>query len=81
MKIKYVKPKKIKGYFGMNPEASKELGLKCPKNTILIANNLKGRMKKRTIVHEKIESYLMKNKGLRYAKAHMIASKLEKKVK
>lgn len=81
LKIKYVKPKEIKGFYGMNYEASKELGVKCPKNTILIDSSLKGRMKARTIQHEKIESYLMKKKHLNYKKAHNVAMSFEKKHK
>lgn len=81
LKIKRVKSKSIKGYYGMNPEAAKELGIKCPKNTILIEDKLKGRMKKRTIAHEKIENYMMKKKGLKYKEAHKIAEKFEKRIK
>lgn len=77
MIIKKVTPNIIKGYYGMNPEASKELGVRCPKNTILIDKNLKGRMLTRTIQHEKVESYLMREKGMNYNKAHKIAMSFE----
>jgi len=71
-----------KKFYGMNYYANKELktGFKCKPNEVLIDKNLKGRMKKRTITHEKIEAFHMK-RGLKYWKADRIASKFELKVK
>lgn len=75
--------KAIRGYYGMNHEAGKELRVKKtpPRGTIYVDPKLKGRMLKRTIAHEKIESYLMRHKHLRYGKAHKIAMKFEKNVR
>lgn len=81
MKVKYVPSDRIKGYYGMNHEAGKELGVYCPKNTILVDSELKGRMLKRTIAHEKLESYLMKEKGMSYKDADRVAMSFEKRVK
>lgn len=77
MRVKLVKPSVIKGYYGMNHEAGKHLGVSCPKGTILVANNVKGRMFTRTVQHEKVEEYLMREKGLSYNKAHNVAMKFE----
>lgn len=77
MKVLKVNPKRIKGYYGMNPEAGKELGVSCPKNTILVRNDLKGRMLTRTIQHEKVEEYNMRVKGMSYKKADKIAKSFE----
>ena len=78
--MKIVK-KKLNGYYGMNHEAGKELGVSCPKDTIYIDKDLKGRMLKRTIAHEKVESYLMRKKGMSYKEADSIAMKWERQVK
>lgn len=69
-------------YYGMNHEAGKELGVRNtpPKGTIYVNKDLKGRMLKRTIAHEKYESYMMQ-KGLNYSKAHKLAMKWEKNVR
>ena len=75
--------KATRGYYGMNHEAGKELGIKDnpPEGTIYVNPELKGRMLKRTIAHEKVESYLMKEKGMKYNEAHKIAMKWERNVK
>lgn len=77
-----VKKRTIRGYYGMNKPASKELGLKIEMkdNDILIAKSLKGRKKRQVIAHEIHERNLMK-KGMHYKKAHKRALKFEKKVK
>lgn len=72
----------IRGYYGMNHEAGKELHIKHtpPEGTIYVQKDLKGRMLKRTIAHEKTESYLMKHDHLKYNKAHKIAMKFERNI-
>ena len=74
--------KNTRGYYGMNHEAGKELGIKDipPKGTIYVNKELKGRMLKRTIAHEKFESYQMQN-GMNYNKAHKLAMKFERNIK
>ena len=74
--------KAIRGYYGMNHEAGTELHIKnIPREgTIYIQKDLKGRMLKRTIAHEKTESYLMKHKHMKYKQAHKIAMKFEKNI-
>lgn len=75
--------KNVKGYYGMNHEAAKELNLKDipPKNTIYVEKGLKGHMLKRTIAHEKEEAYQMSHNHLKYNKAHKVAMKWEKNVR
>jgi len=80
MKVKIVPDKQIKGYWGMNPRASKELHKKCPKNTILVAKSASKLMRKRTIAHEKIEYYHM-GRRLKYKKAHRIAEAFDRRIK
>jgi len=79
LKVKAVKhiPK---GYLGMNPLAAKELGIPCPKDTILIKKSLSPKQKKLTVAHEKIE-FVQMQRGSNYRKAHKVASSLEKNVK
>lgn len=79
--VKFVKPSDIKGFYGMNYEASKYFHLKgYPKDTIEVDNRLGRNMKKEVIRHELIESSLMK-KGLSYRVADEIATKFEKRKK
>lgn len=80
-KIKQV-AKKIKGgYIGMNYYAAKShhIPYKHKKKEILVYSHLGKKTKLDTIHHEEIESYLMKNKHMRYHKAHKIALRNEKK--
>jgi len=79
MKVKEVK-NIGKGYEGMNPLAAKELGVKCPRNTILVKKSLSPKSKKKTITHEKIEYKQMK-RGLKYRPAHRIATGLTRRKK
>lgn len=75
--------KNVRGYYGMNHEAALQIGLKNPPKPgdIYVDKSLKGRMLKRTIAHEKIESYLIRAKGLDYRHAHRIAQSFEKNVR
>lgn len=77
-----VRRRNVKGYYGMNNEANKELGLKVEMkdNDILIDKSLKGRKKRQVIMHEVEERKLMK-KGMKYKPAHKKVTKLEIKVK
>lgn len=74
--------KNIRGYYGMNHEAGKELGIKNtpPKGTVYVDKELKGRMLKRTIAHEKFEAYLMEKKNMKYHDAHNVAMKFERNI-
>ena len=80
--MKIVK-KNIRGYYGMNHLAGKELKIKCTPsmNTIYINKSLKGRFKRQVIAHEKIELWLMKNKHMKYKTAHNIAEKFDKNIR
>jgi hypothetical protein len=76
--------KNTRGYYGMNHEAGKQIGVKDvpPKGTIYVSKELKGRMLKRTIAHEKIESsILQRNPDMKYDKAHKIAMSFERNIK
>jgi len=77
-----VKKKTVRGYYGMNNEANKELGLNITMNDndILIAKSLKGKKQRQVIAHEVEERKMMKN-GMNYKTAHKKALKIEKKVK
>ena len=84
MKVIKVSSKRLDNkYYGMNYAADKELkahtGIKP--DEIFVDENLKGRMLKRTIAHEKVEYYNMKEKHMPYKKADKIAMKWEKNVK
>jgi hypothetical protein len=80
--MKVVK-RNTRGYYGMNHEAGKELGIKDnpPKGTIYVNKELKGRMLKRTIAHEKFEVYLMEHNKDGYEKNHKRAMKFERNVR
>lgn len=79
LKIKYVKPKEIKGFYGMNPEAAKHFHFKnYPKNYILIDSKLGAKKRKQVKIHEFVEYNLMHNNHYSYVKADRIASKMEK---
>lgn len=67
----------------MNPQAAKELHIlhKPHKGCIYIDPSLHGRKKRKVIVHEEIESYMMKHDHLHYKKAHKIANRFEKNIK
>lgn len=75
----------VRGYYGMNHQAATELHLSKkstpPDGTIFVDKDLKGRMLKRTIAHEKEESFLMKHKGMDYKSAHKVAMQWEKNVR
>jgi len=75
--------KSIRGYYGMNHEAGKELGIKDtpPRGTIYVDPKLKGRMYKRTVMHEKMEIYLMKKNKDGYEKNHERTMKFERNMK
>lgn len=73
------------GFIGMNVHAARShhIPYPHPKKTVTVLNSLKGKSRKQTIKHEKIEYTLMKPKkkgkrGMSYKKAHKIALKLEK---
>ena len=74
--------KNVRGYFGMNRPAAIALKLKSipPEGTIYVSKELKGRMLKRTIAHEKFEQSLME-RGVKYKKAHSAAMKWERNIK
>lgn len=74
--------KNNRGYYGMNHEAGKELGIKNtpPKNTIYVNKELKGRMLKRTIAHEKFEAKLLERTDMPYKKAHKVAMAFERNI-
>lgn len=81
-----VKKKTIKGYYGMNNLASKEINIdenkNIPvpkKNTIFIAKSLKGKKRRKVIAHEVHENELMK-KGEHYKVAHKKSLKYEEKI-
>lgn len=80
-KIRYKQLDRTNDY-GTNYYANKALNehYNIRPNEIFIDPDVKGRMRKRTIVHEKIEAYLMHKKHLTYPKAHKIAMKWEKNV-
>jgi len=80
-KVKVVR-KNVRGYYGLNRPASRELGLKTqPKdNEVYVDSHLKGRKYRQVVYHEKKERALM-NKGMPYNKAHKKALKGEKKIK
>lgn len=74
-KIEYVK-KEIPGakdYIGLNAEAAKELKLpfhhKHPEHTVVVVKNQNPSLRRATIHHEEVESYLIKNKHLHYKPA------------
>lgn len=75
--------KDIRGYWGMNHEAGKELHIKNnpPEGTIYINKSLHGIKEKKVIVHEEVESYMMKHNHLKYKDAHRIANKFEKNIR
>ena len=79
--VKTVPTKILHDYAAMNHEAGNILGFHpLPnKNEILIADDIHGKEKKKTIVHEVTEVLLMR-KGLSYWEAHIKALKAEKKV-
>jgi hypothetical protein len=83
-KIIEVTDKALKGkYYGMNYYANKELKEKIPmgKNDILVSKNLGEKMKKRTIAHEKLEAQMMRDRGMKYNKAHKCAEAMDDYVK
>jgi hypothetical protein len=78
-----IKSKTLKNNdYGTNYYANKELkeSYRIRPNEIYIEKFLKGRTRRRTIVHEKIEAYMMKEKHLPYKKAHHIALIFEKNI-
>ena len=78
--VKLVPDKETYDYVGMNPEAAKMLDFPCPRNTIMIDNNMTWRDKCYTLNHEIIEYELMSNKNCTYGDAHRAALKLERKI-
>ena len=79
MRIVVLRDKKMGNFWGMNHEAGKELGVKhCPKEgTIYLSDKLSKKRQKKVILHENVESWLMKNKKYKYAKAHKVANQFE----
>ena len=79
MNVKILPDKKMGNYWGMNHEAGKELKVKhCPpKGTIYLSDKLAKNRVKKVILHEKVESWLMKNKKYKYNKAHKVANQFE----
>ena len=75
--------KAVRGYYGMNHEAGRELGIKDtpPRGTIYVDPKLKGRMYKRTVMHEKMEIYLMEHNKDGYEKNHKRTMKFERNMK
>ena len=75
--------KNVRGYWGMNHEAGRELNIKNTpdKNTIFVDKSLKGERLKKVVAHEKVESFLMREKGLKYKDAHRIANRFERNVR
>lgn len=80
-KVKTVSSKVLDDYAAMNPMAAKAFGFHhIHAGEILVWSGLKGKARRKTIVHEEVEAKLMK-RGLPYWKAHEAALKAEKKVK
>lgn len=79
MKVLLKSDKFMGDYFGMNNDAAKALHYKHipPKNTIYIDKMLTKPEQRKVIVHEKVESYMMRKKHLTYPKAHKIANLFE----
>ena len=77
-KVKFVN-KIPQGYIGMNFWASKEhnIPFPYPQHIILVVRGLSPEIRKHTILHEKIESDLMRQYGWKYWKAHTEALRLE----
>ena len=87
-KIKYV-GKIVDGhgnsdYGGMNYFAAHDLAVNMrypyDKNTILIVRGQPDKLRKETILHEKVEAEIMRNTQIQYPKAHRAATKFERKL-
>jgi hypothetical protein len=80
--VHYVGSSTLKDYAGMNYYAGKAMHFHPlpDKHTILVDKHLHALEKKRTILHEEVESTLMSH-GMSYWKAHKIALKAEKQIK
>lgn len=76
--IRIVKKKggEMLGYAGIHYGLNDEFGLKIPRNTVWIDQNLRGGELFRTLKHELVEMSLMK-KGRKYFSAHKIATRSE----
>jgi hypothetical protein len=82
LKIRHTPSLNSTPYRAMHPCASKELGIKNPKNTIGYTKYSE-RPKRRFVMdlrHELIEYDLMKNKKYKYKKAHKIANRKQRSV-
>jgi len=77
-RVKTVSKDMLKDYAGMNHYAAKWLGFKPlpEKDEILVADDLTGDERRRTIKHEIVEMDLMK-KGVPFWEAHKTALKKE----
>jgi len=79
-----VLPKRLDAnYWGLNPFAAKALHIKVhgKKSDIWLNPSLRGRARRKTIVHERIEAYLMSKKHEKYAEADHVARCFEKNVR
>lgn len=64
------------GFAGLHYDLNDEFGLRIPKDTIWIDQNLRGSVLFKTLKHELVERSLMR-KGRKYFSAHKIATKSE----
>lgn len=82
MSTKIVPQGKIKNYWGMNREAALQIGMKhVPREgEVWISDKLPKSRRNSVIAHEKIESYMIREKGLNYKQAHKVANKFEKNI-
>jgi hypothetical protein len=78
--VKFVPDAKTRDYIGMNPEAGKDIGFKMPARTLYVDRNLDTQEKYEVLRHELVEYNAMKDKGLKYFPAHVIALNDERKI-
>ena len=71
-------------YGGMNYFAAHDpaVNMRYPydKNTILIVRGQPDKLRKETILHEKVEAEIMRNTQIQYPKAHRATTKFETKL-
>ena len=71
-------------YGGMNDCAAHDpaVNMRYPydKNTILIVRGQPDKLRKETILHEKVEAEIMRNTHIQYPKAHRATTKFETKL-
>lgn len=77
-KIRVVKKssKVMMGFAGLHFDLNDEFGLRIPKDTVWIDQNLHGREYYKTLKHE-IEEMMLMRQGMKYIPAHKIALKDE----